>query len=127
MERHLIDTNAAIDYLAGKLPANGMSFMNAVVNDVPNLSVITKIKILSYNAETEVCRFLSEFIGSAVVMHLSETIIDRTIAIRKARKTRTPDAIIATTALENNLTLITRNIQDFQNIPGLTVINPWQI
>lgn len=34
------------------------------------------------------------------------------------------DAIIAATALENDLTLATANIKDFKHIEGLKLINP---
>jgi len=34
------------------------------------------------------------------------------------------DAIIAGTALEHGLTLVTANVKDFQWIPNLKVINP---
>ena len=37
---------------------------------------------------------------------------------------RTPDAIIAATAIANGLILLTDNEIDFHNIPGLQVINP---
>jgi len=36
-----------------------------------------------------------------------------------------PDVIIAATALTNNYTLLTRNIDDFKNIPGINLENPW--
>lgn len=35
------------------------------------------------------------------------------------------DSLIAATALTHNLKLVTRNIKDFINIPGLETINPW--
>lgn len=37
---------------------------------------------------------------------------------------KTPDAIIAATALANDFTLITRNIKDFKNIEGFKLVNP---
>lgn len=36
-----------------------------------------------------------------------------------------PDALIAATALDNNLPLYTRNVRHFQMIPGLQVIAPY--
>jgi len=38
-----------------------------------------------------------------------------------------PDAIIAASAIENECLLITHNIEDFKNITGLTVIDPYAI
>jgi len=34
------------------------------------------------------------------------------------------DGIIAATALEHNLTLVTRNVKDFEDL-GLSILNPW--
>lgn len=36
-----------------------------------------------------------------------------------------PDALIAATAVEEGLTLFTRNLRHFQMIPGLTAIAPY--
>jgi predicted nucleic acid-binding protein len=53
--------------------------------------------------------------------------MNNVIELRKKNKTKLPDAIIAATALELGLTLITRNIGDFKNIPNLKSINPWDL
>jgi len=37
-----------------------------------------------------------------------------------------PDAVIAATAMFHNFTLLTRNIDDFKNISGLSYQNPWE-
>ncbi len=34
------------------------------------------------------------------------------------------DSLLAATALEHGLTMVTRNVDDFR-FPGLTVVNPW--
>lgn len=36
------------------------------------------------------------------------------------------DTLIAGTALAYGMSLVTRNVNDFSDIPGLTVINPWE-
>ncbi|MEZ0483414.1 PIN domain-containing protein [Fibrella aquatica] len=53
--------------------------------------------------------------------------VNQTIALRKARKIKVPDAIIAATALVNQLTLITNNTKDFLNIPSLSILDPHTI
>jgi len=37
------------------------------------------------------------------------------------------DAIIAATAIADNLILITRNVDDFKFIPNLKVLNPYEV
>ena len=53
--------------------------------------------------------------------------INKTIELRKNLKIKIPDAIIAATALTNDLILVTRNTDDFRNMTGLEVMNPWDI
>lgn len=63
----------------------------------------------------------------SVVLGLSDDIVEQTIEIKKENKIKTPDAIIAATAILNQLTLILRNTKDFYEIDGLEVLNPHEI
>jgi predicted nucleic acid-binding protein len=54
-------------------------------------------------------------------------VVKRCIEIRRNRKIKTPDAIIAATALAKNYTIITNNEKDFAHIEGLKIINPHKI
>jgi predicted nucleic acid-binding protein len=126
-QQYLIDTNAVIDYLGEKLPASGMVFMNGVIDDVPLVSVVTKIEVLGFNAPTEHYQLLKDFMNDATLFGLTDEIIDASIEVRKNHKTKLPDAIIAATALVKGLTIISRNTKDFQNIEGLKCINPYDL
>jgi len=123
----LIDTNAVIDYLGKKLPVTGMDFMDSVINAVPNVSVITKIEVLGFNAPFEYDQLLIGFMNDAAIFDLTDSIVDTTIGIRKKHKTKLPDAVIAATALVYDLVLISRNISDFKNIAGLRLIDPYRL
>jgi predicted nucleic acid-binding protein len=123
-EQFIIDTNSVIDYLGNKLPKTGMNFMNGVIDEVPLISVITKIEVLGFSAPSEHYKLLQDFINDSNVLNLSEQIVNHCIELRKSRKTKLPDVIIAATALTLNLTVISRNTKDFKNITGLKVIDP---
>ena len=126
-QQYLIDSNAVIDYLSGKLPKNSGSFMNQIINEIPNISVIKKIKVLGYKTNQKAYQLLAGFVDDSVVIGLSDNVVDQTIEIRKEYKIRTPDTIIAATALVNKLTIITRNTKDFGKIEGLEIINPHEM
>jgi hypothetical protein len=126
-QHFLIDSNVVIDFLAGRLPQNGMTFMNGVVNSIPVISVITKIEVLGFTAPAEHYKLLQDFVGASIVLDITDEIANRTIELRKSMRIKTPDAIIAATALELNLTLITRNVSDFRSIKQLQIIDLWDL
>ncbi|HEY5464941.1 MAG TPA: type II toxin-antitoxin system VapC family toxin [Hanamia sp.] len=121
----LMDTNIVIDYLGDKLPLPGSSF----IDNLPAvISVITRIEILGwYNATPEQLFKLRPFIQNAIIYSLTEHYIQQTILLRQQHKIKLPDAIIAATAMVEDITLITRNSGDFNNINGLKLLNPWEL
>jgi predicted nucleic acid-binding protein len=67
---------------------------------------------------------METFINGSNLLEINNEVVNKTIAIRKARKISLPDAIIAATAFIYDLILITSNSADFKNIPGLQIIDP---
>jgi len=126
-QQYLIDSNVVIDYLSGKIPEKGMLFMNGIIDDIPNVSVISKIEVLGYKTTPEVYRLLSGFFKDSIVLGLSDSVVEQTIELRKRYKIKTPDAIIAATAIVNQLKLLSRNTKDFEKIKGLDVLNPYDM
>ena len=119
--RYLIDTNTLSDYFGEKLPLNGLDFIDILVNENPQISVMTRIESLSFlTPQIETFR---SFVNYSTVFDLTEDIIIRTIALRRSRRIKIPDAIIAATALEYDLTLITHNTSDFAGIPNLKLLD----
>lgn len=121
---YLLDTNFLINYFKGSFEGNASLIADSIINQTTYISVITRIELLGWKsivAEDE--NIIREFISDSIVFSLEESIIIRTISLRKNIKIKVPDAIIAATALEHNLQLLTHNIKDFKNVPGLIVIN----
>jgi predicted nucleic acid-binding protein len=123
--QYLIDTNTAIDYLNNKLPA----FSSNLIDEQEILiSVITRMELLAWpNATREQITLLEDFVNSSFVLNLEEDVILKGIEIRKQYKLKLPDAIIAATAAVFDLTLLSRNLSDFQKVVELEVINPWDM
>ncbi len=57
----------------------------------------------------------------ATLFDLDDSIAQTTIKLRRRFKIKTPDAIIATTALVNKMSVVTNNRSDFE-VLGLEVI-----
>ena len=60
-------------------------------------------------------------------MDITPDVITHCVNIRRDKKIKTPDAIIAAMALANDYTLISNNDKDFKGIKGLKYINPYSI
>ncbi|WPV02423.1 type II toxin-antitoxin system VapC family toxin [Mucilaginibacter sp. cycad4] len=122
---YLIDTNAIIDYLDGKLPEKSNQLLDEIKFQI---SVISRIELLAWRKATEQqLKILNDFINISSVFDMSETVILKSIDIRKIYKLKLPDAIIAATALANNLILVTRNINDFKAIANLHLLDPYSL
>ncbi len=112
----LLDTNVVLEH-----------FRSGILTTTPPeasfcVSVITEAELLRYHgiSEREVTlieRFLSITTRIAVDSRIART----AAMIGRARTTKLPDLLIAATALEFGVPLITKNLKDFRGIPGLIV------
>ena len=90
------------------------------------VSVATKVEVLGYHKLLpEDKKGLEEFFAARHLLNLTQDIADRAVSLRQQKKMGLGDAIIAATALEHDLELVTRNTQDFDWIPGLKLWNPF--
>lgn len=125
MEQYLIDTNVVSDYFSASFPAKGLQLMDNVVDNTPNISVITQIELLCWKTSTATEQRIKGFISDSIVFDITPNVIMHSVNLRRNYKIKTPDAIIAATALAYNYTLISNNDKDFNNIKGLKYINPY--
>ena len=68
---------------------------------------------------------IRSFFDATLCYALDDDVIERAIRLRRKKKMGTADAIIAATALEFGLPLVTRNVDDFKHIAELEIINPF--
>ena len=125
--KYLWDTNAVIYYLHDLLPEPNAKFFDQIcLNGAPCFSVITEIELLSWQSTAkEELEIIQSFIQNSLVLEITPDIKSITAEIRKKYKLKLPDAIISATAVSQNLTLLTRNIKDFQKVEGLKLMDIW--
>lgn len=123
---YLLDTNSIIYYLQAALPEKAMHRLHTIVDERPIISVITKIELLGFATATIEERGIMEtFINAAVIFNLDDAVVNQTILLRKEHRIKLPDAVIAATAIVYDLTLLTRNIADFEKIPIIKSLDPY--
>jgi predicted nucleic acid-binding protein len=127
MEHYLIDTNIISSYFSASLPESGLLFMDTIIDAVPNLSIISQIELLCWKTDETKEQRVKEFIADSTVFDISPAIVTHCVDIRRNKKIKTPDAIIAATSLAYGLTLVTNNEKDFNNIRDLKIVNPFKV
>lgn len=100
--------------------------MDSVMDAMPNLSVITQIELLCWKTDSAKEQQVKDFITESSILDITPDVIMHCVDIRRKKKIKTPDAIIAATALSYDYTFITNNEKDFSNIKGLKIVNPFK-
>ena len=99
---YLADTNAVLYFLSGN------KCMKPFVSSSFAFSIISEMELLSYpriTAEEE--EKIRGFLGASLSIPITDSIKDRTIQLRKKYGIKLPDAIIAASAIDKDLMLIT--------------------
>jgi len=112
--RYLLDTNAVIYLLSGRLVV-------PLPDGQYSVSIITEIELLSFSgisAEEE--QRIRDLLLLLDRVHLTDAVRDETIRLRRKNRLKLPDAIIAASALINDAVLLT-NDQAYSSIDGLVL------
>ena len=122
---YLIDTNIFTLYSQGELSEKGNLLIDSILNSFGcQISVITRIELLSWNTDEETTNLVNEFIRLSKEFGLTDEIIIKTGEMRRSKKIKLPDAVIATTAMVNDFILVSDNDKDFGKIEHLRYVNP---
>ncbi len=127
MGYYLIDSNVISDYFANLFETKNADFISDVLNNNPIISFVTQIELLSWKTSEKIENGIKFFIDECEIKSINADIINHCVKLRRINKLKTPDAIIAVTALAFNLRIITNNTNDFSNIKDLKIINPYQL
>lgn len=125
---YLLDTNILIYYWNGEIPPSELDVVEDVLRHSFTVSIITKIELLGWRKHTsEGFIKAREFLSRAEVIFIDEDVAELTIELKRTKNIKLADALIASTALLNDLVLATRNVDDFSMIDGLEIYNPFQV
>lgn len=130
---YLIDSDWVIDHLANNDEANRL--LSGLSESGIAISIITYIEIyqgvLRSPTPKEAGRKLEAFVETVSILSISPAVARRCAHIRetlgKQRKEfrrRAFDLLIAATALEHDLTLVTRNRGDYADVPNIRFYQP---
>ena len=125
--RYLIDSNLFL-YAAAK-EREAVVFLDlAVESEWAGYSTISRLELFGFpDLKLEDEGKLKELLGCFSEMGVTREVVDRAIDVRKERRRiKIPDAIVAASALVMNARLATRNTDDFRNIRGLQVVDPFR-
>ena len=120
----ILDSCILIDYL------NGVSLASDTVKEyaaVSAISVITWMEVMvgALRLDRKRQQITRNFLARFTKLPVCEAVAELAAVIRAQRGIKLPDAIIDATAQVTNRLLITRNVKDFKNNPG--VLFPYSI
>src|SRR5918998_4291212 len=130
---YLVDSNLVIDHLAEVSEAS--QFLDAFAQEGIVISIVTYMEAFQGVVRSEHPKEASEkfhsFADKVLILPFSIAVAERCARLRetlrsqnKRVKSRALDLIIAATALEYNLTLVTKDTEDFKDVPDLILYQP---
>jgi predicted nucleic acid-binding protein len=120
---YTLDTNAIIYYLDEEPTV--VPLLEPILGQDMAIfvSVVTELELLSHPGLTdEDVAAIQQLLTSVVIFPLESRLAQLAGALRRQYHLKTPDSVVAATALLTHTILVTRNIRDFQGIDGLSLL-----
>jgi tRNA(fMet)-specific endonuclease VapC len=130
---YLIDSNIVVDHLLAVPTASVL--LEQLAPEGIAISIVTYMEAfqgVEQSSDLEIAREkFHAFLAGVLILPLSFAVAERCARLRKTLEnqnkrvnSRALDLIIAATALEYGLTLVTKNSDDFKDIPDLPLTHP---
>ncbi len=117
----MLDSNIII-YAA--LPEH-ISLRDFIAEKSPVVSAVSVLEVLGYhNLSLQEKSFFEMFFEKAVVLPISEGVIQKAVKLKQLKKMSLGDSLVAGTAILYNKTIVTANTKDFDWIPNIKLLNP---
>ncbi len=117
--KYLLDTNILIYYLNGDKKA--IEFVDVNLKNLA-ISSVTYLEILVFPYDEKEDREVRDFLELFKIYDVQKDILDVAIKTYRIKKVKMADNIIGSTAKLYDLTLVTRNVDDFINME-LDILN----
>lgn len=120
---YTLDTNAIIYAIKGDTQA--LPVLRDIFGDgsIPvYVATITEVELFGFpQLQGEEAMLIDNFLQKVSRVSLDSQIARAAAGIRRRYNLKLPDSIIAATTIFTNSTLLTRNVRDFQKVPGLHI------
>ena len=127
---YLVDSDWVIDYLAGVPDA--LELLDRLADERIAISIVTYMEVNQGVERSEdplkAEQLFSAFVASVPLLPISPAAARRCATLREALRrqgkrvnNRALDLLIAATAIEHGLMLVTRNVEDYADIPDITI------
>lgn len=122
MSKYLVDTTLLIEHLRGNEQARAF-----LKDNYPNISTVSIAELIQGSRDKDELAAALKLVLSLSEIAIDKKISNKAIDLMKkfylSKGLKFLDALIAATALENKLTLITGNLKHFKFIEGLSVVS----
>ena len=122
MKTYLLDTNIIIYYLNNDKIA--IDFIDTHFK-YASISSITYLEVLVFSYSADEDRKVRDFLELFTIYDIDRSVIDLAIKTYRTKKIKMADNLIGLTAKQYNLTLVTRNVNDFQNM-NIDILNIYE-